>query len=677
MDSLFQPFVLGPITLRNRMVMPAMLTNFATQDGRVTRGHLEFFSKRAKGGVGMIIVEPAYVNLQGRFDKFQTAISHDTHLPGLKELAAGIKQYGAAAAVQLHHGGKNCSTALTGCQAISPSPIPAPGLDMPKAATKEELKNVVGSYRKAAQRAFSAGFDCVEISATTGGLLGQFISPAHNKREDEYGKSFKNRTRLLREVLEAVMAEVGNKMAVLCRFNSTEDPRIVNGITLEISRQVAKTVENAGVHGIHVYVDYDGAPAPITQRPLKEAALIDFTRAIKKAVNIPVIAVGRITPKKARQVIDSGTADLVAFGKALIADPDIPNKIQENRLDDIVPCIVCLRCIDAVRVEKTIECTVNPKAGHESGPDPRPSVLPKRILIAGGGPAGMTAALTAASFGHRVFLYEKTKRLGGAMKLGVIFNPELKALIDYFHREIKRSDIEVHLGKEAHTALVEKKQFDTAIIATGGKAIEADCSFDMGVKKPLSTKEFTGLLNGKIPIGRGLVETLFWKAASFFLTCFYHPSLIRFFLKFPFPVGKNLVILGGGFAGGEIGLFFAETGRNVTLLEESNTIFYDMGPTARAIYLAKVNQSCLRLLIKAKINHIMKNELQIEHEGNNESIPCSTIVIAKGLGPERTIEASILNKIPQVLVIGDCASPGKIMEAISAGYKAAVAINGK
>lgn len=670
---LFQPYTLGPVTLRNRTVMPAMLTNFGTKDGSVTDGHLAFHSVRSRGGVGMIIVEPAYVDISGRFDQYQLAICGEQYLPGLQNLADAIHKHGAAAFIQLHHGGKNAASKLTGGPPLAPSLIPTPGLEIPIPAQPNTLKALTSAYVSAAQLASKAGFDGVEISATTGGILGQFISRAYNTRDDAYGGSMENRTRLLTEVLSAVVTAVGEKMAILCRFNSREDPRIEKGITPSESRKVAAIVASTGIHAVHVYVDYDGAPAPIHERPIAESGLVHLAEKIKSAVDIPVIAVGRISAQNALDIIDSGTADLVAMGKALIADPEFPNKIKQGQPHRITPCVVCLRCIDNVRVEKIIECTVNPRAGHEAIPEPGMPPSPKKILIIGAGPAGMTAAHTAAMRGHRVTLCEKNRRLGGAIRLGSVLNPELEGLIGYFEQKMQHPNILLKLGKDAIRVLAEET-FDEAVVASGGRPGSVPKNIAKAGQKIMSAHDILKLLNGQIPSGKGVVASLLWKAAGVIISRYYHPKLLRSLLHVPFPMGRKLIIIGGGFAGGELSIALARAGRDVTVLEAGDALLSDLGPTAKAIFLAKMERFGVKTRTRVTIERVGKKSFHFRHGKVHESINYDTIALAKSLHPDSTIKKNLSKKISKVYLIGDGASPGTIKEAIADGYRIGISV---
>jgi 2,4-dienoyl-CoA reductase-like NADH-dependent reductase (Old Yellow Enzyme family) len=666
--NLFQTIDISHLGIRNRLVMPAMLTNFCDRQGFVNDRHLAYYRRRAQGGVGLIIVEPSFVHPRGRIRNEQLSLCDEAALPGLQRLVKAIQNHGSRAAIQLHHGGRNARSVVTGSQPLGASPIPTPGLEKPREIIPQELNEVVGAFSRAADLGRQAGFDALEISATTGGILGQFLSPAANTRGDEYGSSFENRSRPLLAVIKAIQAEVGSRFPLICRINSREDPSVESGLTLEDGKLIAASLELAGIHAIHVYVDYDGAPQPLDQRPLENAALLHLTHEIKKTVRIPVIAVGRMDPLSADKALCTKKADMVAMGKALIADPDLPNKISAGRLSAVRPCIVCLRCIDNVRTDKILECTVNARVGHEVEPAAVDTDHPKSVLVIGGGPAGMEAARMAALRGHRVSLCEKSSRLGGLMLLGAILNPDLIELKDHLIRELRSSPARVALNREVDPDFIKKLNPEVVVVATGGIPAEHAYSENTG-EIMLNLKNFLDLLNGKTPSGVSQVKRVLWCLAAWAFRYAYHPRLLRCLMPANFPVGKRLVIIGGQFAGGELGLAYAQKGKVVVIMEEKAEFLSDLGPTMKAIYLAKLKKHQVALLKEIRILDISKNGVHISLAGSKQLINADSVVMAGGLKKNPTMIPYLQNFPGQVHLIGDCIQPARIKEAIAAGYR--------
>ncbi len=667
-NLLGQAIQIAGLNLRNRMVMPAMLTNFSDSRGLVNDRHLAYYRRRALGGAGMIIVEPSYVHPRGRIRKEQLSLCDESALPGLRRLAQVIHEQGAQAAIQLHHGGRNARSLVTGQQPLGASPIPTPGLEEPRVITPRELDEVIHSFARAASLVRQAGFSALEISATTGGLLGQFLSPAANVRMDKYGGSPENLARPLKAVIKVVQDEIGSDFPLICRFNSQEDPNIKNGLTLKEGKEIASLLEKAGVHAAHVYVDYDGAPQPLDQRPLKKAELLHLAQGIKDAVNIPVIAVGRIDPLSAEKALRGKKADLIAMGKALIADPDLPNKIKEGRLESVRPCIVCLRCIDNVRTDKILECTVNARAGHETEPSVVPASPTRKVLVIGGGPAGMEAARVAALRGHQVTLCEKSPRLGGLMVLGVILNPDLIELKDYLIRELRRSQVRIELNREVTPDLLKEMDQEALVVATGGIPARPETS-DGAPEIALNLCDILGLLNGKTPPVVNPVKGILWRLAAWVFRYAYHPYLLRGLMTINFPVGNRLVIIGGKFAGGELGLAYAQKGKAVTIVEESADLLSDLGPTMKAIYLAKMKKYRVTLLKEALVLDITREGVHISLAGSPQLLEADSVAMAGGLKKGAQLIHHLQDYPDQVHMIGDCNEPARIKEAIAAGHK--------
>lgn len=667
-NLLFQEIQIGGLQIRNRLVMPAMLTNFSDDQGLINHRHLAYYQCRALGGAGLIVVEPSYVHPRGRIRKEQLSLCDASALPGLRRLAQAIQKQGARAAIQLHHGGRNARSLVTGQQPLGASPIPTPGLEEPLEIPPAELEEAIVSFARAAGLVREAGFDALEISATTGGLLGQFLSPAANVREDEFGGSLENRARPLLAVIRAVQDEIGNGFPVICRFNGREDPNVISGLTLQDGKQIARLIQDAGVHAAHVYVDYDGAPQPLDQRPLKKAELLHLAQGVKEAVGIPVIAVGRIDPFSAEKALKEKKADLIAMGKALIADPELPKKVASGRGKSVRPCIVCLRCIDNVRTDKILECTVNPRAGHESEPSAVPASPARRVLVVGGGPAGMEAARVAAHRGHHVTLCEKSYRLGGLMVLGVLLNPDLSELKDYLIRELRRSPARIELHREVTPDFLKQRDPEVVVVATGGVPATLKASHGAG-DTILKLPDVLGLFNGKKPHAETLVRGFLWRVASWIFRYAYLPAFLRPFMALNFPVGKRLVIIGGGFAGGELGLAYAQKGKEVTIVEESADPFHDLGPTMRAIYLAKLKKYKVTLLKETVVKEVSGKDVHLIVAGSPQRIEAESIALAGGLHKGSPMIHHLQDYPYPVYLIGDCQEPARIKEAIASGYQ--------
>lgn len=344
--KLFEQGRIGSLELKNRLVMPPMATNFASKDGTVTDRQIAYYEERAKGGVGLVIVEVSCVDSPvGKGMARQICIDDDKFIPGLRGLAKAIKRHGAAAAIQLHHAGRQTSSKITGHQPVAPSPIPGSDGVQPKPLTLKAIEELIARFTEAAERAKKAGFDGVELHGAHGYLISQFLSPLSNHRQDAYGGSVQNRARFLLDIIKAARSKVGKDYPLWCRLSAMEIS--ADGITPEETQIVAKLAEKAGVDAIHVSAHQVG-PArrpPMAQPPCN---FVPWAQAIKEVVSVPIIAVSRIPPELAEDVIRDGKADFVSIGRQLLVDPYLPQKVQWGKIEDIRPCIYCLTCLDSI-----------------------------------------------------------------------------------------------------------------------------------------------------------------------------------------------------------------------------------------------------------------------------------------------------------------------------------------
>lgn len=485
--KLFEPVQIGSLKIKNRIVMPSMANALATPDGYAGDQVIDYFEERAKGGVGLIIVGYACVDFpRGIEGPRRLAIDDDKYILGLGALAGAIKKHGARAAIQLNHAGGSALRTMTGFQPVAPSAIICrAGGDICRALTVPEIGQIVERFVSAAERAVRAGFEGVEIHAATGYLLNEFLSPYYNKRRDDYGGPFENRARFLMEVVNATRKRLGPDFPLWVRVNGRE---YVAGtsITIEDTQKLAAMLERAGMNAIHV--TYYGYMYPFMRTAEPPGAFLHLTASVKKVVKIPVIGVGRITPEAGEQALQEGKADLVAMARGLLADPELPNKVAAGRLEDIVPCITCLACGSLCLVGEGA-CSVNPALGKEREYRITPVQKPKRVMVIGGGPAGMEAARVAALRGHKVTLYEKENRLGGRLRPGwqvrlaarLIHEPNILSLTKYLAAQMSKAGVEVVLGKEVTAALVKEVKPDVVVLAAGSKLSPGKRFVEMGI----------------------------------------------------------------------------------------------------------------------------------------------------------------------------------------------------
>ena len=455
-DPLFTPLNIGQLALKNRIYMPAMHMAMCV-DFEVTDPLVAFYAARAKGGAGMICV--GYATVDELAGNTQNIGAHDDRfLPGLTRLAAAIKDNGARAAIQLNHAGRyNFSFFIDGKRPIAPSPIASRMTrETPREMTKADIEGVIKSFAQAAARSKKAGFDAVEILSGTGYLISEFLSPLTNQREDEYGGSLSNRMRFGLEVVAAVREAVGPDYPLMVRMNGNDFMPEGNG--REELQAYARALDAAGVDALCVNVGWHEARVPQIVSSVPRGVFAYLARGIKERVRVPVIASHRINdPAVARRLISDDMCDLVAMGRSLIADPELPRKAREGRENEVVHCIACAQgCFDNLFKLKTVECLCNPTAGHELECGPDADCTPKKVLVVGGGPAGMSAAVAAHDRGHHVRLVEAGDRLGGQLFLAAAppGRGEFMELATDLARQMKLRGIQVTLGQTVSAAVL-------------------------------------------------------------------------------------------------------------------------------------------------------------------------------------------------------------------------------
>jgi 2,4-dienoyl-CoA reductase-like NADH-dependent reductase (Old Yellow Enzyme family)/thioredoxin reductase len=635
MGKLFEPFKIGTMKLKNRIVMPPMATNFAAGDGSVTNCLKNYHVERAKGGVSLIIVEGAYVELRGKGTVRQLAVDNDNNIPGLRELSTAVRANGTKVALQLFHGGRQSISAIIGTQPVSASEVPCRLTgETPRALTVQEIKDVVEAFAEAARRTKEAGFDAVEIHGAHGYLINQFLSPLTNKRTDQYGGDVKGRTRFLLEILERVREKAGRGYPVLCRING--DDYTEGGIKLEEAKTIAKMLEAGGVDALHISGGIYDSPVPVTTAPmaLPRGNMVDLAAAIKGVVNVPVIAVGRINdPKLAEEILQQGKADLVSMGRALLADPYLPKKAAAGALDEINWCIACDECISRVTFNEAVACSVNAALGKEEEYRIVKADVAKRVLVVGGGPAGMEAARVSALRGHEVILYEKGNRLGGQLNLATVppHKEEIKNVVAYLETQIRKLGVKVRLGEEVTPSLVEKIKPDVVFIATGSVPIVPE---NLEVKK------------GKIVTAKDMLAGV----AS---------------------VGEKVVVVGGGMVGAETAEFLAERNKKVTILEMLGRIGADMVPLSIMLLYGRLKDLGVVMLTNANVEEITENGVIYEKNGKKQTVEADSVVLAIGSKPNTGLMETLKSRFVELYAIGDAREPSNILNAIHDGSRLA------
>ena len=496
-SHLLSPGRIGSLELRNRILMCPMGDDQATDNGFVTEQQIAYFETRARGGAALLLVGSVGISApDGLASPQQSAIADDSDLEGWSRLAARVHAQGARVALQLVHNGKNSvNDMIAGRPLLVPSPPKPESADplmrmlTPDEAasigtpatvkappvthhvmTREDIARSAETHAAAVERARRAGIDAVELHAGHGYLIDNFLSPTTNHRSDEYGGPVENRARFLLEILAAVRRRVGRDFPVWCRINATE--YFIDGETLADACRVAELAEAAGADAFHVstYANPTLAigytQAHTTHEP---GSMLPFAAAIKARVSVPIIAVGRIDPDLAERALAEGKADFVAMGRKLLADPELPNKLAAGATEDIRPCMYHYRCISQIFQRDHVLCASNPLTGRETTLRIEPATAPKRVLVIGGGPAGMEAARVASLRGHRVTLFEAQARLGGRFALAARTSEPNAQLLAWLETQVAKAGIDVELEKPASADDVAALGFDAVFVATGAR----------------------------------------------------------------------------------------------------------------------------------------------------------------------------------------------------------------
>jgi 2,4-dienoyl-CoA reductase (NADPH2) len=670
LKSLFEPIIIGQIELKNRIVMPAMGIGAALcPEGRITERFKSLYAERARGGVGLIVCSiSAYPEPGGKVRG--VAVHKDEYIPGLRGLTDAVHTCGGKIAAQLvqrvvWRKQEDAAPERVGPSDIAPGPGGRPGPKI-RPLSLEEIEQIVEETGKQAHRIRDAGFDAIEIHANVGhSLASYFISRFTNRRTDRYGGSVENRYRLLLEMLNSARKQVGKDYTITCRISGADF--LEGGSNLEDSKTAAPMLEKAGFDAINVTTGWFEAPVAFVQQGVPQGEFVYLAQEIKKVVKIPVIGGTSICdPRFANRLIADGKIDLVYMARPLLADSELPNKARDGRFKDIRPCILCCRCMDSSDAGEAVSCTVNARLGKEVDyPVIGTAKVKKRVLVVGGGPAGMETARVAALRGHEVILYEMGPRLGGAMTLASIVNPELQRLVRCMEWEIIKLPIRVITGKEVTTEVVVKIGPDVVVLATGGASPERSTT---KLKNVLSSNDILHMVQGGAVAKGGILRSILWKGAGLLFRYSYNPALIRWLSQFRFPFGKNVVIIGGGLAGCELATFLLERRRTVAIIGESTRIGDGVGPTNRWVFRMKFKEHKVRMLEMAKVEEITEKGVKVKQGDSTVNLTADTIVLARELQSNRKLADGLKSKVTTIYSIGDCASPALIKEAISQGF---------
>ena len=617
----------------------------ATYEGNPTRELIDYYAHKAKGGAAVITVgESAVDNDYAITHAGQLVLGSDKSIPWLNMLAEDIQQYGAIASIEIcHGGGQTLPELIGGRDPIGPNPFTSKFHEQlggrkitVREMDEEMMEQVKENFALAAWRLKRAGFDMCLIHGGHGWLLSQFLSPHINKRKDKYGGCLENRARFPLEVLERIREKVGYDFGIDYRMSG--DELIPDGLHIDEAVEFAQIIEDK-VDTINVSAGLFCEPKTLAiTHPtifVDHGHNVYLAEKIKKAVKIPISCVGRIIdPEMAERIIAEEKADIVGMTRALIADPELPQKAQSGRIEDIRPCCGCLECQGRGAVFLPLRCAENPEIGRETKlATVKDATASKRVLIIGGGPAGMQAAITATSRGHRVTIVEKSDRLGGNLKYvgDIPFKRDLKAFLDYMIRTVDKLPVKVRLNTEASKALILLEAPDLLLVAAGAEPY---------IPESLNLSHPSVFWSGDVHIGK-------------------------------ITTGNKVVIIGGGMIGCETALVLAKEGKNVTIIEMRNALAVDLNLVTRIHLLDLLEQHNVDVQTNTVFKEISaEGNVKVVTDGVEKVITADTVLVSIGLTPRKDIAEKFSGLVPEIRSIGDCVKAQRVMQAISTAFEA-------
>ena len=631
LKHLFQPITMGPLTAKNRLLMSAMSINFGVDErGHVTDQLTQYLVTRARGQVGMMLVGGGGVHPDGAELPNLPVLWEDACIPALREMTAAVRSHGVPLGMQLMHGGRQAYHDHT----VAPSAIPAPALvkSHPRELATEEIGEVAGAFGEAARRCREGGFDFIELHGAHGYLINQFLSPNANRRKDRYGGDFENRIRFLMEIMAEVKQRAGADFPVGVRINGED--YMENGWTLADAQRLAPRLEAAGAAYLHVSAGvYGSTQLTIPSMYVAQGCFVHLAAAVKPLVKIPVVTTGRIKgPELAEQILAQGQADMVAMGRSLLADPELPAKARQGRRDTIRPCIgCCVACIHAVFNLEPASCVVNPDVGREYLlPQAAPAPKRKRVVVVGGGPAGMAAARMAARHGHRVTLCEQGAFLGGAARLAARppGRADIAEFLEFQQGELGRLGVDVRLNTAVSADLLKEVDPQAVIVATGGRT-----------EVPL----IKGLLTTKLPVHTA-EEVMTGRETA----------------------GNRVLVLGGNQIGLLVADHLAVDGRQVTVLHRGAHFAEEMSGNDRYYLRESLKTHGVGLHKKATLREVKGAQVICRIAGENRSIAdIDTIVLADVRTAVRQALKLLKDQPFDLYTIGDAKTPRTLQFAVS------------
>lgn len=678
---LFSPVSIGRVRLRNRIVKTAAQTYFfESGERRVGAMAKAFYGAVARGGAGLVITEtPAMEWPLAQTDDRRFRIDDDRYIDNLRELSEEVHRHGCPIFTQLYHrgpwGGVYAMIAprVAASAVTLVSPFDVHEAEPPRALTVGEIDDIVDRYASGAARLAAAGWDGIEINAAADHLFHTFLSRFWNRREDDYGpQNLENRTRFIVRVIREIKNRVGRDFPVQLLMNAIEIGAGELGLTIAEGVEIAKVYEAAGVDALHVrshwagmhqgsynqevlfypepHIPLDQFPKGLDWSRNGRLAQVPLAALIKKVVSIPVMTVGGFDAELGEMVLSERKADLIGINRRFFADPDYANKVREGRFDDIQPCTSCGNCNKTYGEPR--HCRINACFGTESY-DVAPSAAKKRVVVVGGGPAGMQAARVAAIRGHKVTLYEKGRYLGGAVPLAAMVKgfeiEDLREFLRYFRTQLRKLDVDVRLGRDFDAAALAETKPDAVVVAAGGAPVLPNIPGIDG-RNVIRSTDLYGVLR-------------FWLRV-------FGPKVLRDLTRFWMPVGKTVVVIGGAIQGCQLAEFLTKRGRKVTIVETGTELGAGLAPERKTRLFYWFDKKGVERIAGARLVEITSAGLRIvTGEGASRLLDADHIMPSLPFAANQALAEQLRGKIPEVHAIGDCDAPGIIPDATAAGWR--------